>query len=155
MGLKSEGIMIKRKKNDYLEQIAFAVEKNEVAQRKFEHYQKLVPLLLTSEFKKRNKTIMSIVVSIAVLGIIAIPIAALFTKDTDKSATLLIAVFTVALNSLSILLSNWPNVIEQKQYSTLETVLFNLINMADVVTDSNLEKQINNLIQQILDKMYK
>lgn len=147
--------MTKCNKHKYSEQIQFAVEKNKVAQRKLEHYQNLVPLLLTSKFKKRNKIIMNIVLYIAVLGIIAIPIAALFTKDTHKSATLLIAIFTVALNSLSILLSNWPSVIEQKQYSTLETVLFNLINMADVVTDSNLEKQINDLIKQILDKMYK
>ena len=118
-----------------------------------DNYQEIVSAMNTKGTKRNGKIESWTYTIVAIVAIVFVLWGATSKGPRGLQINSFITAFTIAITAITWLSRTFT--IQQKHYSTLETILFKLIDLEKECTDDELTCKIHQLIQVVSEKMYK
>lgn len=119
------------------------------------HYNEIVTKI---DLQKTNKNAWRLIYTLLIVyavsvGVIIFSVLWGNRTDTINTATLITVVVTMAVTIIVTLYQNGPSAVLKRNYGTLETILFRLIDLEKDCRNSAESNKINALITTTLNKM--
>lgn len=119
------------------------------------HYNETVTKI---DLQKTNKNVWRLIYTLlivyaVIVGVIIFSILRGNPTDTKNTTTLITVVVTIGVTIIVTLYQNGPSAVLKRDYETLETILFRLIDLEKDCRNSAESNKINALITTTLNKM--
>lgn len=148
--------MFKKNKNDRCDEVANTCDKtvntDDYIIKTVSHYTAIVTKI---DLQKTNEKAWQLIWTLLIVyGVIIFSILFGNQNAIKNMATIIVAVATICVTILVTIYQNGPIAALKRDYETLETILFRLIDLEKDCKDNKVSYKINTLINNTTNKMY-